>query len=61
MVDRILITSTAVRRDHPEMVGTATIEIPWIHKPFEPEELLRHADQITRRVRRRSPVMRSFR
>ena len=61
MVPRILITSTASRRDHPEMVGTASIEIPWLVKPYKPEELIRQVREISLRVVSAAPTMRSFR
>ena len=61
LVPRILVMSTDSPRDHPEMVGTATIEIAWITKPFRPEELIRRAEEISQEARASTPVMRSFR
>jgi len=47
LLDRVIITSSSPRREHPELGGTAAGRIPWLVKPFHPAELIRTANALT--------------
>ncbi len=48
LMDRVIITSSAAQREHPELGGTAAGKIPWLVKPYHPAELVRVANGIAR-------------
>jgi CheY-like chemotaxis protein len=46
LLDRVIITSSASRREHPEMIGSASARVPWIRKPYRPGELVDMAEKV---------------
>jgi CheY-like chemotaxis protein len=61
LLDRILVTSAATPREHPELIGSSTTELPWLRKPFRPEELVEKANEIVASAPPPAPAWLSFR
>jgi CheY-like chemotaxis protein len=46
LIERVLIVSSASPKDHPEMSGKPSLDIPWLLKPYLPADLVEKANSI---------------